>query len=103
MDYKFQILNRKLFPFLFSGDFAILLKTGLSVKYALTLNFISSLMALFGAIVGVSIAQQFDASFWIFAVTGGLFVYIALVDMVCRCLITLYFGLQLIFIALNYY
>ena len=35
-----------------------------------------------GAIIGVSLGQAMDASYWIFALTAGLFVYIALADMV---------------------
>eukprot|EP00794_Sanderia_malayensis_P003243 gene3243-3724_t len=63
------------------GDFAILIQSGLSIKLALLLNFISSLVAVFGALIGVSLGQAMDASSWIFAITAGLFVYIAMVDM----------------------
>ncbi len=65
-----------------SGDFAILIQSGLSIKLALFLNFMTSLTAVLGALIGVSLGQAFDAGSWIFAITAGLFVYISLVDMV---------------------
>ena len=52
------------------------------IKMALLLNFLSSLTAVIGALIGVSLGQALDASNWIFALTAGLFVYIALADMV---------------------
>lgn len=64
------------------GDFAILLNSGVTIKMALILNFVSSLTAYAGAIVGVGIGTVFNGSGFVFAVTGGMFVYIALVDMV---------------------
>jgi len=64
------------------GDFAILINSGLSIKLALFLNFVTSLTSVVGAIIGVAIGQAVDASPWIFALAAGLFVYIALTDMV---------------------
>lgn len=46
------------------------------------MNFISSLTSFIGGIIGVSLGTQWEASNYIFAITAGLFVYIALVDMV---------------------
>ncbi|XP_065052555.1 zinc transporter ZIP10-like [Rhopilema esculentum] len=63
------------------GDFAILIQSGLPIKMALLLNFLSSLTSVFGALIGVSLGQAMDATSWIFALTAGLFVYIALADM----------------------
>lgn len=63
------------------GDFAVLLNSGLSIKNALIMNFISSLTAFIGGILGVSLGTHWEASNWIFAITAGLFIYIALVDM----------------------
>lgn len=65
-----------------SGDFAVLLSSGLTIKQALLMNFLSSLTAILGGIVGVALGTQWSAAPWIFALTAGLFVYIALVDMV---------------------
>ena len=47
------------------------------------MNFMSSLTSFAGTIIGVSIGTQWKATPWIFALTAGLFIYIALVDMVC--------------------
>ena len=64
------------------GDFAILLSTGLSWPVAITLNFVHSLTAVVGFFVGVTIgtdAQQMTG--WILGATAGVFLYIALVDL----------------------
>lgn len=64
------------------GDFAVLVASGLSIKQALSMNFTSSLAAFLGGIVGCAIGGQWNATFWIFSITAGLFTYIALADMV---------------------
>ena len=64
------------------GDFAVLINSGLTIKQALLMNFISSLTAFGGGVLGVVIASNWDASPWIFALIAGLFIYIALADMV---------------------
>ena len=64
------------------GDFAVLISSGLSLKQALILNLLSSLTAFAGGIVGIVLGTHWAASPWIFALTGGLFIYISLVDMV---------------------
>jgi len=70
------------FNFFFTGDFAVLLNSGLSIKQALTMNFISSLTAFIGGFIGVALGTEWQASPWVFSITAGLFIYIALVDMV---------------------
>ncbi|KAA0199918.1 Zinc transporter foi [Fasciolopsis buskii] len=63
------------------GDFAVLLKTGMRIKEALFFNVVSSILSLFGMLVGIAVGNVESASYWIFAVTAGTFMYIALVDM----------------------
>ncbi|XP_018645397.1 solute carrier family, putative [Schistosoma mansoni] len=63
------------------GDFAVLLKTGMRIKEAMFFNIISSILCLFGMLVGIGIGNVESASYWIFAITAGTFIYIALVDM----------------------
>ncbi|XP_071483237.1 metal cation symporter ZIP14-like [Diadema antillarum] len=63
------------------GDFAILLNSGMSVKQAVLANFLSACTCYLGLILGLVLGQNFQASEWIFALAGGMFLYISLVDM----------------------
>ncbi|CAH8850586.1 unnamed protein product [Trichobilharzia szidati] len=63
------------------GDFAVLLKTGMRIKEAMFFNIVSSILCLFGMLVGIAVGNIESASYWIFAITAGTFIYIALVDM----------------------
>ncbi|CAH8555153.1 unnamed protein product [Heterobilharzia americana] len=63
------------------GDFAVLLKTGMRIKEAMLFNIVSSILCLFGMVVGIAVGNIESASYWIFAITAGTFIYIALVDM----------------------
>ena len=60
----------------------MLLKAGMSIRQALMYNIISSVLALLGMVIGVMLGNISSASLWIFALAGGMFIYISLVDMV---------------------
>lgn len=83
---KFKHLRSRKFDlnvfFLVSGDFAILLHCGLSVKRALLLNVGSALSSFVGLYIALSVSTQTVAKEWISAVTAGLFLYVGLADMV---------------------
>ncbi|KAJ8969120.1 hypothetical protein NQ317_003998 [Molorchus minor] len=64
------------------GDFAMLLKAGMSIKQALFYNILSSLLCLLGSFFGLWIGNTDYASSWVFATAAGMFIYIALVDMI---------------------
>ncbi|XP_066512406.1 zinc transporter ZIP6-like [Hoplias malabaricus] len=65
------------------GDFAVLLKAGMSVKQAILYNLLSALMGYLGMVTGILIGHYAEnVATWIFALTAGLFMYVALVDMV---------------------
>ncbi|XP_063932699.1 zinc transporter foi-like [Zophobas morio] len=64
------------------GDFAMLLKAGMSIKQALFYNIISSILCVLGNLLGVWLGNTEVASSWVFAVAAGTFIYIALVDMI---------------------
>lgn len=66
------------------GDFAVLLKAGMSARQAIFYNILSSILSFFGMCVGISIGDTPETTQWVFAVAAGLFIYIALVDMVSR-------------------
>lgn len=63
------------------GDFAVLLKAGMSPRKAVYYNMLSSVLCFFGMCAGIFMGDTPEASQWIFAVAAGLFIYIALVDM----------------------
>ena len=67
---------------IFLGDFAVLVSTGMTVKKAMFLNFLSSLTAFAGLYVGLSLGAQDEASKWIFSAGAGMFLYVALTDLV---------------------
>lgn len=69
--------------FWLTGDFAVLLKAGMSVKQAIVYNLLSALMAYVGMMIGAAVGQYTEnVTNWIFAITAGMFLYVALVDMV---------------------
>lgn len=65
------------------GDFAMLLKTGMSMKQAYLCNLVSASLQCIGVVMGVLIGNVAAASQWLFAFAGGIFLYVGLVDMVC--------------------
>lgn len=69
------------------GDFAILYASGMGWKKALIYNLLSALTSYIGAIVGIFAASTDLARQYLFAVTGGLFLYIALVDLVSHSIL----------------
>ncbi|XP_046747138.1 zinc transporter foi isoform X2 [Diprion similis] len=64
------------------GDFAVLLKAGMSAKQAVFYNLLSSVLCLFGMVLGILLGADPSATSWIFAAAAGMFIYIALVDMI---------------------
>jgi len=63
------------------GDFAFLLKSGMSMKQAIISNFLASCPCYLGLITGILLGELKGINNYIFAVAGGMFLYIALVDM----------------------
>lgn len=63
------------------GDFAILLSTGLSQRKALIFNLLSSFSAFGGLYIGLALGSDEVTVQWIMAVTAGMFLYVALGDM----------------------
>ncbi len=65
------------------GDFAVLLHSGYSKKRALTLNFLSALCALFGAVAFFVIGELAAPLTALFVpLTAGGFIYIAVADLI---------------------
>lgn len=64
------------------GDIAILLNSGITLKKALLFNLLSAFMSYIGLILGIVLGEITSAHRWIFGIAGGMFLYIALVDMI---------------------
>ncbi|XP_048186850.1 metal cation symporter ZIP14 isoform X2 [Perognathus longimembris pacificus] len=62
------------------GDFVILLNAGMSIQQALFFNFLSACCCYLGLAFGILAGSHFSAN-WIFALAGGMFLYISLADM----------------------
>ncbi|XP_006126959.1 metal cation symporter ZIP8 [Pelodiscus sinensis] len=62
------------------GDFIILVNAGMSTYQALFFNFLSSCSCYIGLIFGILVGSNFAPNV-IFAVAGGMFLYISLADM----------------------
>uniref|UniRef100_A0A8C5PRQ4 Solute carrier family 39 member 8 n=1 Tax=Leptobrachium leishanense TaxID=445787 RepID=A0A8C5PRQ4_9ANUR len=62
------------------GDFAILINAGMSIPQALFFNFTSACSCYVGLVFGVLVGNNFAPDI-IFALAGGMFLYIGLADM----------------------
>ena len=81
--YLLETLQSSPSPLVCTGDYVILLSTGLSWYSALLFNLFSALTAVVGFFVGVGVGTESEeANSWILAFAAGLFIYIALVDLV---------------------
>ncbi|XP_051865337.1 zinc transporter ZIP10 [Pristis pectinata] len=64
------------------GDFAVLMQAGMKVRQAVTFNLVSAVLSYVGMALGIAAGQYTDnITPWIFASTAGMFLYVALVDM----------------------
>nr|XP_031539254.1 zinc transporter ZIP5 isoform X2 [Vicugna pacos] len=64
------------------GDFAMLLQAGLPFRSLLLLSLVSGVLGLGGAALGVGLSLgPIPLTPWVFGVTAGVFLYVALVDM----------------------
>lgn len=68
------------------GDFVILLNSGMSVGQAACFNLMSAMCCYLGLALGILLGRSFAPNA-IFAIAGGMFLYISLADMVRRLLI----------------
>lgn len=63
------------------GDFAVLVSSGMTVRQALGYNFLSACTCYLGMAVGIILGDVNDGASYISALAAGVFLYIALVDM----------------------
>lgn len=62
---------------------AILVNAGMSLRQAMTYNLLSAGTCYIGFVIGVVLGEFADAQPFVFAVAGGMFLYISLASMVC--------------------
>ena len=62
-----------------AGDFAMLLKAGMSVRQTIFYNLLSSFLSYIIMVAGLLLGQITDFTPWIFSATAGIFLYVALV------------------------
>ena len=58
------------------------MNSGLTYKQAILANFFSACLCYAGLIAGIILGTKTDSVQWVYALAGGMFLYIALVDMV---------------------
>ncbi|XP_029450570.1 zinc transporter ZIP5 isoform X2 [Rhinatrema bivittatum] len=64
------------------GDFAVLLQAGMPIRKVVLFNLVSAFLGYLGMLVGTAVSQSSaKITSWVFAVTAGIFLYVALVDM----------------------
>ncbi|NXT88123.1 S39AA protein, partial [Anhinga rufa] len=69
-------------PPLAAGDLAVLLRAGTAPRTVLLLNLLSALLSCLGAAAGAAVGQSAShLTPWILTVTAGIFLYVALADM----------------------
>ncbi|KAM4701562.1 zinc transporter ZIP5 [Discoglossus pictus] len=69
------------------GDFAVLLQAGVRVRRVLFFSLVSAFLSYVGMVVGAVVSQSSaQVTPWIFAATAGIFLYVALVDMLPQML-----------------
>lgn len=65
------------------GDFALLLQTGVSIRRAVYMNIVSSVLSFVGMSIGLLLVGIGDGmTQWIYAATAGSFLYIAFADLI---------------------
>ena len=60
----------------------MLLGSGMSFRRAMILHGLTEAVSFLGFYIGIAIAKEESARQWIFAVAAGMFLYVALADMV---------------------
>ena len=81
---RYKLTNLNIIHLITSaGDFAVLIRSGMSNCKAAFFNFISALTAVFGFFIAVAVSTDEESRRWIFTLAAGMFLYIALADMVC--------------------
>ena len=60
----------------------VLISTGMKMRKALLLNFLSALTAFIGLYIGLAVGAHATHRQWIFVVVAGMFLYVSMADLV---------------------
>jgi zinc transporter ZupT len=82
------------------GDFALLVRAGMTPFQSLFYNYISSLSCYIGFTIGCLFGQEIKIARWIFAISGGTTLYIGLAVLVSFYFSNFIISFQLIFFVL---
>jgi zinc transporter ZupT len=66
----------------FSGDVAILVSAGMTIRQALTYNLMSAATCYLGLVLGILVGDLPSVSVYVFGLAAGMFLYIGLASMV---------------------
>ena len=59
-----------------------MLNSGMSLRMALGMNFASACAAFVGLYIGIVLSVEEEVQLWIFTIAAGMFLYVALANMV---------------------
>lgn len=77
-----QMISSLNIIFLFPGDIAIMLSAGWSVPKVAILQLATTLAAFAGLFIGIPLSSNEEARSWIFLIAAGMFLYVALSNVV---------------------
>lgn len=85
------------------GDFALLVRSGMTPFQALFYNYLSANSVYLGCAIGIIFGSDLESARWIFAISGATSLYLGLAVLVCIRLVFLYMKIVRILISIYYF